>query len=615
LLERMGREAFPLHLHVRVLCEVLSALQYLHEIDDPTGASGGIVYRDASPERVLLTYTGQVKLLGAGFERTIDEIERRSGHLLADIGYAAPELCLGYPASPAGDVYSVGVMLWEALARARRKFVDSPEASLHLRISGEEPDVDQFRPGVPRRLAEICRRALAVSPRDRYASAQELQIDLESFLADTESEAQQNAGLGALAQLMMQHFADERAEMLTWIEQQMASRYGADTALERPAAKLARPCVPPPPSVPVPAARELEPEDEEHGEVEACEPLSLQPLWDDRTHTVTSFEELAEPEPAPGLAPQADAAAELFSEPEADEEPSYHQDPREYAAQHDDLAELGQAAERQYAAAPEPPCSEPEAPLPVLERALPPQEHARSAPRLGLPPPFLVREPDTSGHRAYSSSLQPSNAAGQLSRFALPVALAAGVLLLITQGARLARREPRPQRELAAAEAAPRPAPREPAPGQPPAREVLAVRASAGDGSPAPGQPHRSGAAALDTPGNGPQARPGAAADAGASAFHGATPAPADSLAAAPAQASAALQAEPPASPQHALEEEAPAFGIEAILPTLGADEPEPRAPPRPASKFRRSKRTDPRAARASGPLPRSIDETDPYLE
>src|SRR4051812_25358159 len=72
LLERMGRAAFPLHLHVRVLCEVLSALQYLHELDDPSGASGGLVYGDASPERVFLTYTGQVKLLGAGFERTID---------------------------------------------------------------------------------------------------------------------------------------------------------------------------------------------------------------------------------------------------------------------------------------------------------------------------------------------------------------------------------------------------------------------------------------------------------------------------------------------------------------------------------------------------------------
>jgi serine/threonine protein kinase len=588
LLERMGREAFPLHLHVRVLCEVLSALQYLHEIDDPTGASGGIVYRDASPQRVLLTYTGQVKLLGAGFERTIDEIERHSGHLLADIGYAAPELCLGYPASPAGDVYSVGVMLWEALARAPRKFADSAEASLHLRISGEEPDIDQFRPGVPRRLAEICRRALAVSPRERYASAQELQIDLESYLADTETDAQQNAGLGALAQLMMQHFADERAEMLTWIEQQLASRHGADPSQERLAGKPARPCVPPPPSSPV------QPDARDGDEGDVSEPFNLQPLWDDRTHTVTSFEEVGEANPAPALEQRADSGAEPLSESANDEQPSYNQDPR-YTAEREG-SDPPAAAEQEAL------CAEPEPPLPVLEHDLPLREHVRPAPRPGLPPPFLIREPDTSGHRAYSSTLQPTtSAAGQLSRFALPVALAAGVLLLVVaQVVRSARREPAQLGGVAAVAPAPR-APRpEPAPTPQPAREVLAVRAGAGVAPVAEEKTREEQVEAAP-------AEP---------SLSEATPAPAaPAIAPAPEEPNAAPVAEPPASPASTAGEDSPPFGIEAILPTLSADEPQAAPAPRATAKSRRGKRPDPHAARALAPLPRSIDETDPYLE
>ena len=188
----------------------------------------------------------------------------------------------------------------------------------------------------------------------------------------------------------------------------------------------------------------------------------------------------------------------------------------------------------------------------------------------------------------------------------MPFALAAGVLLLIAQVVRIARREP-PRLDVAVAEApAPRAPQRELPPAVQPAREVLAVRASAGeralpeeqgreiktpedsaDAPPAPAEPSRS------------EATPAAAAPA--------------AIEVAPAPPSAA-PAEPPASPASAVPEEAPAFGIEAILPTLSADEPEPAAP-RAAPRSRRAKRPDPHAARAQGPLPRSIDETDPYLE
>jgi len=391
--------------------------------------------------------------------------------------------------------------------------------------------------------------------------------------------------------------------------------------VEGPAAKPVRPCVPPPPSAPGQAAHELESKGDEG---EASEPFNLQPLWDDRTHNVTSFEELAEPEAA--LEQRADAAAEPPSELASDEESSYNQDPRytaegEYGAEREYGAEHEYTAEREYAADEQPLSSEPEPP-PVLERDLPLREHVRPPPRPGLPPPFLIREPDTSGHRAYTSTLQPAHA-GQLSRFAVPVALAVGVLLLIGQVVRIARREPSPPRDVAVAEAPARAPRREPPPAvqperevppapavQPasavqPEREVLAVRASASDAPPALAEPSLAGATASA----------GAAASAGASAsgLLEPTPAPAVGIATAPAPPTAAPEAEPPSTPP--VEEEAPALGIEAILPTLSADDAEPTTAPRAATKSRRAKRLDARAARAQGPLPRSIDETDPYLE
>jgi len=605
LLERVGRAAFPLNLHVRVLCEVLAALQYLHELDDPTGASAGIVYRDASPERVFLTYTGQVKLLGAGFERTIDEIERRSGHLIADLGYASPELCLGYPASPSGDVYSVGVMLWEALARARRSFADTPQDCLRLRVSGEEPDVEQFRPGVPERLARICRRALAVSPRDRYESAQELQIDLESFLSDTETDAQQDAGLGALAQLMMQHFAPERAEMLTWIEQQLATLDPPEAALRTPGDA---------------AAGELS--STLRFDVLPDAALSDDELGEDETvANVLADALLSAPLPAFALPPavlqegvlqegvsqegvsqegvsQEGTSLEVISQPVISQ-PAISQPAASQPA-------ISQPAVSQPAVS-QPAVSQPAVSQPAVSppagslegvsqvAMLPPatlepafaelwDDHTHNVssveelPEAEREPPLPevpLRDPETSGHRAYSSNLQqvlPRPSA--LSRIVVPIALAAGVFLLVTLSLRIMQLEPSPAKRASSAhdELARRAFARErreAAPGDGAARQVVAARAL----QPAVAPPSLPAPQSLSRP---------VAADA--------------------ADAGAPEPTEP-------------------AMPILRADTLEPRVEARPAAKPRRARprrpeaRSEARAARPSGVLPRNIDETDPYLE
>lgn len=271
VLERVGRADFPLRLQVRILCQVLAGLEYAHRLGERNGARGGFVHRDISPDSVLVTYDGQIRLIGAGFARALEALEQRLGHLLTDLGYAAPELCLGYPATPSGDIFAVGVMLWEALARMRRTFASSVADCLRLRTSGEEPGIEELYPDVPERLAQICRRALAVSPRDRYPDAAEMRVDLESFLSDTQSDAERAAGLGPLADVMDHHFAAERSEMLLFI----GSQWSEDPN--------------------EPAMTRSDPDEEEDTDRE--EPsLFLATRWDEDTHTVTGFEEFEDGE-------------------------------------------------------------------------------------------------------------------------------------------------------------------------------------------------------------------------------------------------------------------------------------------------------------------------------
>src|SRR4051812_26392407 len=66
VLERVGRADFPLSLQVRILCQVLAGLDYTHRLGDRSGARGSFVHRDISPDSVLITYDGQIRLTGAG---------------------------------------------------------------------------------------------------------------------------------------------------------------------------------------------------------------------------------------------------------------------------------------------------------------------------------------------------------------------------------------------------------------------------------------------------------------------------------------------------------------------------------------------------------------------
>lgn len=100
VLERIGRRAFPLDLHLRILCEVLGALEYALDHDLSRWATGSApaqcVHRDVTPTNVLVTSDGEVKLLGMGSARATMARERELGRALTDVRYAAPELLRMY---------------------------------------------------------------------------------------------------------------------------------------------------------------------------------------------------------------------------------------------------------------------------------------------------------------------------------------------------------------------------------------------------------------------------------------------------------------------------------------------------------------------------------------
>lgn len=155
---------------VRVVAQLLDALEFLH--------SRGIVHRDLKPSNILVDVEGTVRLLDFGLASRLDEKTgiSRDGALVGTMDYLSPEQLRGGPASPASDLYALGVLMFQ-LVTGVLPFRDPQLALLTARTRRPPPRVDEGTTGVPPALATIIHRLMAVDPAER-ASIAEVRVAL-----------------------------------------------------------------------------------------------------------------------------------------------------------------------------------------------------------------------------------------------------------------------------------------------------------------------------------------------------------------------------------------------------------------------------------------------------
>ena len=174
ILRRSG--ALPPRQVARIGSAVARALAAAH--------ARGLVHRDVKPGNVLIGRDGQVKVVDFGIARAIAEAQvTLPGTTLGSVHYFSPEQARGEPATSASDIYSLGIVLYEMLTGSRPWEGDSAASVALARLSGPIPDPMAVRPSVPPDLAAITRRALALDPRDRWASAGVMADALDQTLA------------------------------------------------------------------------------------------------------------------------------------------------------------------------------------------------------------------------------------------------------------------------------------------------------------------------------------------------------------------------------------------------------------------------------------------------
>jgi serine/threonine-protein kinase len=181
LVVRSGR--LPVRRALELALATADGLSFAHD--------HGLVHRDVKPQNVLLSEEGEVKVTDFGIARSlhVEHGVTQTGTVLGTGEYLAPEQASGRQVSPATDVYSLGVVLWELLA-GDVPFTGENFVAVALRhVNEPPPSLRERRPDVTPRLDAAVQRALAKDPARRFPSMTAFAKELRACLAEADGEA------------------------------------------------------------------------------------------------------------------------------------------------------------------------------------------------------------------------------------------------------------------------------------------------------------------------------------------------------------------------------------------------------------------------------------------
>ncbi len=166
-----------------IMACVAEGLHYVHELKSESGDALGFIHRDVSPQNLMVTYDGHVKILDFGVAAAKKKRQATiTGIIKGKLRYMSLEQLTGRTIDRRADIYALGVVLFEALTAKRLIHADTQEAIIETLTSQPLPSLQDLRPDLPESLVWIASRALALHCQDRYSTAAEIAEELRAFV-------------------------------------------------------------------------------------------------------------------------------------------------------------------------------------------------------------------------------------------------------------------------------------------------------------------------------------------------------------------------------------------------------------------------------------------------
>lgn len=215
---RRRREVMPPDMAAWIGSKICEGLDYAHRKNNDDGSPLNLVHRDMSPQNILVSYDGEIKIIDFGIARAASRTSRtRAGMLKGKFGYMSPEQARGEEIDQRSDLFAVGTCMYEMLT-CERLFLGDGEFSTLERVKSQEvKPLREVVPSIPAELEDIVLRALERDLDGRFQSARQIQEQLLNFLAKQAPPF----GTGTLGQWMEEAFAPEISE-----EKRRHARYG-----------------------------------------------------------------------------------------------------------------------------------------------------------------------------------------------------------------------------------------------------------------------------------------------------------------------------------------------------------------------------------------------------
>jgi len=209
----------PLEHTVKIASQACEGLHYAHMKNDTSGNPLHIVHRDVSPQNILVSFEGVVKLVDFGIAKAATQYtETKAGILKGKYSYMSPEQCKGKHIDNRSDVFSMGIVLWE-LATGVRLYKKSSELMILKEITeGKVTPPREINRQIPAELEAIILKALEKHPDNRFQDALQMHMALEEFM--------KNRGLTSSTvhlSAFMRELFKEKLDSLRKIEEAQAS--------------------------------------------------------------------------------------------------------------------------------------------------------------------------------------------------------------------------------------------------------------------------------------------------------------------------------------------------------------------------------------------------------
>jgi eukaryotic-like serine/threonine-protein kinase len=190
------QESLDHRLAAFVVAQAAAGLHHAHELNDPLGNPLGLVHRDVSPQNVLISFEGSVKVIDFGIARALGRItETQTGGMKGKFGYMSPEQARGEDVDPRTDIFALGVVLWETICGRRLFHRENDLATMRALIYDPIPKPSSIVNTSPD-LESLVMRALSRNPKLRFQTGREMATALEKYVVSAGGAS--TADLGAL---------------------------------------------------------------------------------------------------------------------------------------------------------------------------------------------------------------------------------------------------------------------------------------------------------------------------------------------------------------------------------------------------------------------------------